>query len=199
MASDPPVFSPDPGASANARGKNVSCLTLMGPHQEETRCIAEQLAGRLQWGWIDTDRLVEAWFGLSLDAMKTRLGPAGFLAAHEQVLLELNVACLVIAAGSEAVLSPKVVRFLQHQGTLVFLRPPDRIWEQHIQQEFLRGFHLEPGVSGQDLLLEFNGRLPRTADLVLPEGVCSAESAAESILKGLYEHQEPGIEAKQAF
>ncbi len=199
MTSDPPIFSSGPKAGATARDKGASFLTLMGPHQEETRCIAERLAGRLQWGWIDTDHLVEAWFGLGLDALKTQLGMAGFRKAYEQVLLELNVACLVIAAGSGAVLSPKVVRFLQHQGTLVFLRPPDRTWEQHIQQEFLQGFDLEPGVSGQDLLPEFNGRLPRTADLVLLDGASSAESAAESILKGLYGHQETGIEAKQAF
>ena len=199
MSSDSQVFSPGPGAGANVREKSASCLTLIGPFREEKHRIAERLASRLQWGWIDTDHLMEAWFGLSLNAIKTKLGFPGFLTAQDQVLPELDVACLIIAAGSGATLSPNVLRFLQHQGIIVFLRPPDRKGEQQIRREFLQGFDPKPEVSGQDLLLGSKRRFPETADLILPAGVSSTESASDFILKGFYGQQETAIEAKQAF
>ncbi len=198
MPLDPQPSLSGPGAGADAREKSSSCLTLIGPSREDKHSLAKQLAVRLHWDWIDTDHLLEAWFGRTLNAIKKKLGLSAFLKAQDQVLLELNVACLVITAGSGAALSPNVLRFLRRRGKIVFLRSAEGKEEQQIREDFVQGFCPKPDVSEQPLLHAQNCRLPESVDFILP-GPYSPEYASKVIVKNLYGQQTATIKASQAF
>lgn len=120
---DRSTFSPL--AQANQQENSSSCLICIGLSSCERQAIASKLARRLHWAWLDTDHILQAWFGQPLDEVRQRLGAEAYQLAQEKILLNLQVQRMVIAADSSVLTSHKLRDFFQQQGKIVFLKTAD--------------------------------------------------------------------------
>lgn len=83
--------------------------------------LAGRLARRLGWGHVDTDHIMEAWFGLELQKLMDRLGKEGFLRAESRIVAELDVSRCVIATGGSVIYSAAAMQRLHELGHVIYL------------------------------------------------------------------------------
>ena len=116
-----PTDLPEPPTGAERTKHRKTCLIIFGPAGEDRNEVAGALASRLGWERMNTDHLLQAWFGRDLEAIKQNLGPSSFLQACEQIFRDLNAGHMIITIGDGTMFSRKVLRVLQQKGLLIVL------------------------------------------------------------------------------
>jgi shikimate kinase len=153
-----PFFEQDP---------QYSCLTLVGMPGAGKSTLAKTLARELDWAFVDTDLLLEAWFGLPLEELRTRLGNDSFLQSEEQIVLRLWLQRCVIATGGSVIYSQQAVKKLKNIGQIIYLQAGYETISSRVDLHPQRGLVLEPGQSLQDIFLERTPKYQAAADLIL--------------------------------
>ncbi|MFP4658214.1 MAG: shikimate kinase, partial [Desulfonatronovibrionaceae bacterium] len=74
-------------------------LILIGMAGTGKTTLGKMAAGALSWCHIDTDYLLQSWWGMSLQALRDRLGLEAFLQAEADMLTRLKVCRCVISTG----------------------------------------------------------------------------------------------------
>ena len=97
-------------------------LVLIGMPGSGKSTVGRRVAEALSWMRMDTDRLVEAYFGASLETIKQRYGPSGVVEAEVTVIGRLAVNRCVISTGGSVVYSPAAMERLADLGRIVYLR-----------------------------------------------------------------------------
>ena len=163
----------------------ASNISLIGMPGAGKSVLGELLAARLDWEFIDTDRLIETRVGTGLQQL---LDDQGYLAVRqieETAILSLQPRRRVIATGGSAVYSEKGMAHLKERSTLVFLDIDLDTVRQRIHNFSERGI-----ASAQDQTLEmiFAERYPlyqRYADIVLPNSTADPEQAIATLVEHL--------------
>jgi shikimate kinase len=103
--------------------KHLVLIGLMGAGKTTVGRIC---AGRLERPFVDTDDLVTAQGGMSVDEIFAARGEPEFRAIERTVIADVcaSPAPLVVATGGGAVLDPENRRLLRRAGTVVWLRAP---------------------------------------------------------------------------
>lgn len=98
-------------------------ITLIGYRGCGKTTVAEALAGRLAWEWIDADAEIERRAGKSIREIFAESGEAAFRRQEREVTAEmLRRDRLVLAAGGGAVMDERTRREVQAAGPVVWLR-----------------------------------------------------------------------------
>lgn len=105
-------------------------IFLIGPRGSGKTTIAQLLAARLGWNWVDADAVIEEHAGRSIREIFADEGERGFRERERAVIGEL---CQrhrhVIATGGGAVLDPNTRRRLTQSGWVVWLTADvDTLW-----------------------------------------------------------------------
>ncbi len=166
--------------------KDSSCLILVGMAGAGKSTLAPLLAQRLGWEHLDTDRLIEAWFGQSLQAILDACGPEEFLRLEENVVSRLAAVRCVVSTGGSVVYSPKIMQRLKLLGRVVHLHIDRQTFLDRVGRADDRGFVCREGLSLEDVYNERQPLYRAAADITVATDSCTPEECVEQIVSGLF-------------
>jgi shikimate kinase len=107
-------------------------IFLIGPRGSGKTTVARLLAGRLGWGWVDADDVLEERCGRSVRAVFVAEGEAGFRDREAAVLADLcRLRRHVVATGGGVVLREANRALLRASGRVVYLSADvDTLWQR---------------------------------------------------------------------
>lgn len=102
----------------NAKTESVSLVGMAGAGKST---LGRALAKRLDWAFVDTDHLIEAYWGQDLQSLYDAVGRETFLELESFQVRSLGLNRAVIATGGSVVYSRPAVERLKLLGHVVFL------------------------------------------------------------------------------
>ncbi|SDB51153.1 shikimate kinase [Desulfonatronum thiosulfatophilum] len=173
--------------------KTVPCVSLIGMAGAGKSTLGRALAERLGWALVDTDRLMEAHWGGSLQALLDRFGLENFLRAEEDVVAKLWLWRTVVATGGSVIYGPSAVRRLRELGPVVYLRVTVGTVCERVRDAQGRGLARRPGQSLEELYAEREPLYREAADLILEMDDCSVDMALERLCPWLENRLQAGL------
>jgi shikimate kinase len=159
------------------------CITLVGMAGAGKSTLGGLLAGRLDWGQLDTDRYMESYYGLSLQEIMDTYGLDEFLRIEEGLVSKLNLTRTVISTGGSVIYGPEAVKRLKELGPVVLLDIDEATFIERVGNGENRGLAIGPGKTMRDL---YNERLPlyrEAADLTVRTDRCTPDECVDLILQ----------------
>jgi shikimate kinase len=159
------------------------CITLVGMAGAGKSTLGGLLAGRLDWGQLDTDRYMESYYGLSLQEILDTYGLDEFLRIEEGLVSKLNLTRTVISTGGSVIYGPEAVKRLKELGPVVLLDIDEATFIERVGNGENRGLAIGPGKTMRDL---YNERLPlyrEAADLTVRTDRCTPDECVDLILQ----------------
>lgn len=133
---------------------NRSNLVLIGMPGSGKSTVGVVLAKRLGKGFVDTDLLIQAAAGRTLQQIVDEEGYEALRAAEEAALIGLDTANHVVATGGSAVYSTAGMANLKGQGVLVYLEVGLPTLQERIGDFSARGIAMRPDQSYAQLYEE---------------------------------------------
>ena len=134
---------------------NLVLIGMPGVGKSTVGVLLAKATGRR---FVDTDIMIQAGTGRSLQEIIDRDGLEAFCAIEEQYILCLEVPGYVIATGGSVIYSAPAMRFLARQGTVVLLDLPLAELKRRVTNMDSRGLVLPRGMTFEDLYAD---RMPR--------------------------------------
>lgn len=103
------------------RESEEPCVTFVGIAGAGKSTLGLALAERLGWAHVDTDRLLETFYGCPLQQIMDSVGLEAFLAAEEHQIRHLNLNRAVVSTGGSVVYSEAAVAQLKKLGPIIHL------------------------------------------------------------------------------
>jgi shikimate kinase len=166
------------------------CITLIGMAGVGKTTIGKALARALDYPHLDTDHIIEAWYGRPLEEISRALGKEGFIALEEELICEMRAAHLVISTGGSVVYGKKAVERLRGFGPLVLLSADPDIIMERVAAAPDRGLAKYGHQSIADLIVERSPLYKAAADVVIDTGEKSPGTVVEEIQIWLDKHYE---------
>ncbi|SHI91792.1 shikimate kinase [Desulfatibacillum alkenivorans DSM 16219] len=126
-------------------------VVLIGMPAVGKSTIGVLLAKSLGFSFVDTDIIIQAGEGVTLQEIIDTKGLTFFREVEERYICGLEHHCHVIATGGSAVYSPKAMAHLAENGVIVHLRIDLESLEQRLADIGNRGVVMDPGQSIADL------------------------------------------------
>lgn len=168
--------------------QDAPCLSLIGLPGAGRSTLAPALSRELGWVWIDTDHILEAWFGQPRAEIANRLGWSEFLRVEEGVILNLGLKRSIVSPRCRGLLSPRALQFLHHLGKIVYLQADPAELERRTGTKPDRHLILQPGQTLNNLYREGNPLYKRYADLVIRTDLLSPDHCLQEICKWFSTH-----------
>lgn len=140
--------------SALKQRRQLPCVTLIGMPGAGKSSVGEELARKLGWSFMDTDKLLESLYACRLQDIVDIFGKDEFLRVESGVIEALEASKCVIATGGSVIYSPAAIAKLLKLGPLVHLDIPFGEMERRIMENPERGIAIGPGQSLLDLYNE---------------------------------------------
>ncbi len=163
--------------------RSIHNLALVGFMGTGKSTIGRLVAELIQFGFVDTDALIEEHLGRSISDIFAREGEAAFRQYEKQALEGLGRQNnLVIAAGGGLVVDPENMASLKAHALVVWLvASPETIWERVKTQTH------RPLLQGPDPLGKIRAMLQtrepayRQADVFIHSGLRAPKEVAQQI------------------
>ncbi len=140
------------------------------------------LAKLLSKSFIDTDVLIQAQDGRSLQDIVDREGYLALRTIEEKVILGLNCRNHVIATGGSAVYSEAAMTYLKKNGVVVFLNVCLDTIKARVSDLGTRGLAKRPDQSLDDLFTERYALYRKYADVTIDCAELTHEKACARII-----------------
>jgi len=163
----------------------VANIVLIGMPGSGKSTVGVLLAKRLAFGFVDTDLLIQAAEGRTLQAIVDDDGYRVLRGIEQRELLALELERHVIATGGSAVYSAEAMAHLRQNSTLVFLEVTLATVEQRIGDFSLRGISKRDDQSIAELFAERHELYSRSADVVIASDGLSHEQVCDQIIEAL--------------
>ncbi|SNR75942.1 shikimate kinase [Humidesulfovibrio mexicanus] len=129
-------------------------ISLIGMAGAGKSTLGRLLADRLGWAHVDTDRLIESFYGLPLQDLLDGLGLEAFLKAENTLVSMLNVRRAVISTGGSVVYGRQAMERLSLLGPVVHLDISLESFLKRVGDGGNRGLAIAPGRTREDLYHE---------------------------------------------
>ncbi|MDQ7032965.1 MAG: homoserine kinase [Desulfonauticus sp.] len=130
------------------------CIVLIGMPGAGKTTIGQILAKSLSWAHVDTDFLLQSYFGTDLETLRQTLGLENFLQAEEKIILDLKLNRCVISTGGSVVYSSQAMHYLQQLGYIIYLQANLQLLQARIQKNPNRGLAIKPGQNIEQVFKE---------------------------------------------
>ena len=171
--------------TALSQSSAASNLVLIGMPGSGKSTVGVLLAKRLALGFVDTDLLIQASAGRTLQTIVDQDGYRVLRGVEESVLLDLNLEQHVIATGGSAVYSAGAMAHLRKTSIVVFLEVTLATVEQRIGDFSLRGISKRDDQSLAELFAERHELYSRSADITIACDGLSHEQVCDQIIDSL--------------
>ncbi len=161
------------------------CISLIGMAASGKTTIGRELAAVIGWAHIDTDHMIEAFYGAKLQQLTDSLGKEGFLDMESQAIQALAVNRAVLSTGGSVVYRQDAVDFLAGLGPLVHIDVPLPIILARIARKPDRGLAIAPGQTIEDLYAERHALYQKAATVSFTGGDGPAADMARNIAEWL--------------
>ena len=165
--------------------KETCNIILIGMPGSGKSTVGVKLAEMLSYEFVDTDVLIEALQGRSLQDIVNQEGHMALRKIEEEFLLSFDFSKHVVATGGSAVYSQPAMEHLKTNGVITFLDVDLETLKSQIHNFGERGIARRPGQSLEDL---YNERFPlyvRTADITIHSARLTPEEVCEKIVNQL--------------
>jgi shikimate kinase len=169
------------------------CLSLIGMPGSGKSTLAGSLSRRLGWAHVDTDHILEAWYGLSLENLMARLGKAGFLLAEERIVADLDLSRCVIATGGSVIYSARAMQRLHDLGDVVYLEADYRAISERVARCPDRGLAMDRDQDLHAIYLERTPLYESHADFTLSTEHNDPDECVSAIERWVHERKETGF------
>ncbi len=159
-----------------------ACICLIGMPGAGKSVVGRALAARLKWGFLDTDYIMEAAYGVRLQDLADRLGKEAFLDVEETIILSVRANRVIIATGGSVVYRPKAMEYLDSIGLVTYLDVPLPTILERIARNPDRGLAIAPGQTVEDLFNERNALYTSYAKLTVHTERKNPEQCAAEIV-----------------
>lgn len=155
-------------------------IILIGMPAAGKSTLGRDLALRLGWAFVDTDLLMEAWWGAPLQQIRDHLGLTDFLRAEAEQILRVHLNQCIIATGGSVVYSEAAMAHLQTLGHIVLLASSYENIARRLTNPLSRGLAIGPDQTLKDLYDERTPLYARYAQVTVdtdgatPDQICSA-------------------------
>jgi len=153
--------------SALPRLWDQGCVSLIGMAAAGKSTLGRLLAEKLNWAHLDTDRMIEAYYGLPLQEVLDGMGLAKFLEVEDSLVSMLSVRRTVISTGGSVVYGAKAMERLHLLGPVVHLNISMESFLRRVGDGGNRGLAIAPGRTKEDLFLERQPLYKTAADFTL--------------------------------
>ena len=171
----------------SARLSSQGCLSLIGMAGAGKSTLGRVLAEKLGWAHLDTDRLIEAYYGLPLQEILDGLGLATFLSLENTLVSMLGVRRAVISTGGSVVYGAAAVERLRLLGPVVFLEITLPTFLARVGEANGRGLAIAPGRTKEELFAERQPLYRAAADFTLRTDEHNHTASLERLLAWLEE------------
>ena len=130
---------------------NNDNIILIGMAAAGKTTVGRRLAARLDWAFVDTDLLMEAWWGAPLQQIKDHLGLEAFVRAEAEQVRRTFLKRCVIATGGSVVYSEEAMAHLASLGCIVYLESSFENISRRLTNPLSRGLAIGPGQTLRDL------------------------------------------------
>lgn len=161
------------------------CIILIGMAGAGKSTLGKKLARKLVFGHVDTDHILEAWWGMDLQTLTESLSREHFLHTEARIIQSLDIKRAVISTGGSVIYNPDSMQHLKSLGSCVYLKAGVAVIKQRIARAPLRGLAITPGQSIEDLYREREPLYAAAADVTIPTDTQTVEACVASILEQL--------------
>ena len=152
-----------------------SNLVLIGMPASGKSTLGVQLAKWLSMGFLDTDLLVQARAGISMQAFQDKNGMAAYQTLECETVQSVVCENCVIAPGGSAIYCEDAMQHLKNRARIIFLDVPLDEIKHRIGDISQRGVVIQPGMTLDDLYQERRPLYLKQADTVID---CAGKSSA---------------------
>lgn len=164
--------------------KDVS-ITLIGMAGAGKTTVGEILAEMLDFAHLDTDRLIEAYFGSKLQDVYDSMGRRRFIQAEGDVVSRLAAHRTIISTGGSVVYSQQAVEHLKELGPVVYLHVDLETIKSRLSDIAGRGLAIDPDQTIEDLYRERLSLYESAADYIAKAEGIPPRTTAEDIIEQL--------------
>lgn len=147
-----------------AESNNIILIGMAGAGKST---IGPLLAEKLGYGYVDTDDLIAASRGRSLQEILDSLGQQDFRKLEKQTMLSLSLHRHVIATGGSVIYSDAAMRHLAEIGLIVLLDVDLETLEKRVDNQDSRGLINLGGSSFDELFCKRRPLYEKYADLTV--------------------------------
>jgi shikimate kinase len=159
------------------------CITLVGMAGAGKSTLGELLAEQLGWGRLDTDRYMESYYGISLQAIMDTYGLDDFLRIEEELVARLNLTRTIISTGGSVIYGERAVTKLKELGPVVMLDIGEDTFIKRVGDAENRGLAIGPGKTMRDLYNERQPLYRAAADITVSTDTSTPGECVEAILQ----------------
>ncbi len=168
--------------------KPSSNIVLIGMPGAGKSTIGVLLAKLLGMDFADTDVLIQAQQGRSLQDIVDHDGYLALRAIEENSILSLHCRHSVIATGGSAVYSQTAMAHLKKEGIAVFLNVDIAVLKARVHDYDTRGLAKRPDQMVEDLFAERFALYRRYADVTIECSGLSHDGVCSKIIENLKMH-----------
>lgn len=164
-----------------------SCITLIGMAGAGKTTVGIQLAQQLDWAHVDTDTLIEATYGTSLQAIADSMDKESFLDIEGSVIMRIGARRTVLSTGGSVVYRDAAMQHLLSLGPVLYLDVALPVILERIARNPDRGLAIAPGQTIEDLYNERKALYERYATYTLDAGNRTPIECAQAFVTWLQE------------
>ncbi len=142
-------------------------IVLIGMPAAGKSTLGRMLAKQMDWAHVDTDALLESWWGMELQALRDHLGLEAFLDAEADIIAKTRLTRCIISTGGSVVYRDRAMQALRQTGKTIYLRPTLSALDKRLTNMGTRGIAMRSGQTLADLYEERGALYARYCDFEL--------------------------------
>lgn len=156
-----------------------SSISLIGMAGAGKTTVGRALAHALGWAHIDTDYLIEANYGATLQMVADSMTKEAFLDVEGATLMRVRSRRTVLSTGGSVVYRDATMKHLASLGPIIYIDVPLSLILERIARNPDRGLAIAPGQTIEDLFNERKALYSHYADFTvraekMPPAQCAA-------------------------
>ncbi len=159
-----------------------SSLILIGMPGSGKSTLGRLIARKNGWAWVDTDHLLECWWGMPLQAIRDHLGLEDFLLAEEKLVVSLKLYRTVISTGGSVVYMERAMDHLGAMGKIVYLKAGLETIRHRLGDTSTRGLAMNEDDTLDDIYSQRKPLYERYADFIIETDDDDPQHSVDSII-----------------